>query len=232
MKDSTRRTLRTAVWGVLAFLALLPGMLEVADVDTSALPWLAGIVATTTAITRVMAAPQVEAFLQTYVPWLAKTRPDGAHELGRDEDAPADAGTVRGWLVIGVMALLVIASMVFVAMLAGSAAPADAHMRPVEHVAVNRVTDCRGVLAVAFSLEVLHGREWTFRQDDGAAVVEVHHLGAAAGPGGHWEAYPATSGGEGHLRVDTAAGLPFWDAVRVRHSGWTSSPAVAVECPA
>lgn len=231
MKDSTRRTLRTAVWGTLAFLAMLPGVLELADVDTSALPWLAGIVAATTAITRVAAAPQVEVFLQTYVPWLAKAAPDGRHEAGRDEDQPADAGTVRGWLLIGVMALLVIAAMAFVALLAGSA-PAAAHPRPVEHVAVNRVVDCRGVVTVAFSLERPVGRVWEFVQDDGAAVVELHHLGAAAGPGGHWEAYPTASGGEGHLRVDVSAGVPYYDSVRVRHGGWTSSARLPEGCPA
>ena len=120
----------------------------------------------------------------------------------------------------------------YLAQQAASAPPADAHTRPVEHVAVNRVVDCRGVVAVAFSLEVLHGREWTFRQDDGAAVVELHHLGAAAGPGGHWEAYPVTSGGEGHLRVDVSAGVPYYDSVRVRHAGWTSSARLPEGCPA
>ena len=167
----------------------------------------------------------------TYVP---RHRANVAEILGRalpsNEGDRGDSGTAKTWLIAGWMTLIILGSLAIVAVQVASAPAADAHTRPVEHVSVNRVTNCMGVLSVAFSLEVLRGRQWTFRQDDGGAVVEVHHLGSGAGPGGHWEAYRTTSGGEGHLRVDTSAGIPYWDSVRVRHAGWTSSPALPQAC--
>lgn len=141
-----------------------------------------------------------------------------------------DTGSARTVLVtlvgFAIAALLVVATML--------AGPAEARPRPVEHVGVTFARTCSGVLEVGFGLEVLHGRAWTWRQDDGTAVVELHHLGSAAGPGGHWEAYPARSGsgGEGRLRVDVV-GLPYWDAVRIVHGGVASSQRVPEDrCPA
>lgn len=231
MKDSTRRTLRTAVWGTLAFAAMLPGILEVAAVDVSTLPWLAGVVAATTGITRVMAAPQVEAFLQTYLPWLAKQAPDGRHELGRDESttagAPVDGGRAHPVLLAGLLlaALAVVCSVLLVA------DRADAKPRPVVHVDAIRVMQCGGVVEVAYGFErVNRWNQWVWLPDDGTATVELHHLGANAGPGGSWVKYPAASGGEGRLRIDVSAGIPFWDSARVTRGGYVSSPVLPVEC--
>jgi hypothetical protein len=233
MKDSTRRTLRTSLAALVALASMAPLLVREAGLDPARWPWLATVLAVAAGLTRLMAAPQVEAFLQTYLPWLAKAKPDGEHELGRAEDDPyVDTGSIRSWLMIGLMALLVIASLAFVALMAASAPPADARTRPVEHVRVAQATDCRGVLDVNISFERPRGREWVFREDDGAGVIELHFLGAAAGPGGHWDARPSRSGGEGHYLVSTV-GLQTWDAVRVRHAGWTSSQAVvSAGCPA
>lgn len=138
-----------------------------------------------------------------------------------------DAGSTRTVLVtlvgFAIAGLLVLATLV--------AGPADAHRRPPLHVRTNGAQVCSGVLLVAFSLEELRGNAWTFRQDDGSAVVQLRHQGAAAGPGGHWETYATASGGEGHLRVDVV-GLPYWDAVRVVHGGIASSERLPEECAA
>ena len=136
---------------------------------------------------------------------------------GRGDRGAARPGLLAALAALGTAVLLVLATLL--------AGPADAHRR-VEHVDANRACLSSGaVLVVSFDLEQLHGRTWTFLEDDGAAVVELHHVGAAAGPGGHWEAYPTRtrSGGEGHLRVDVS-GLPYWDAARVVHRGIASSP--------
>lgn len=64
-------TARTVAQGLLAFLVLLPFIVDASGVDPVGLPWLAGFLATAAAITRVMALPQVEAFLRRYLPFLA-----------------------------------------------------------------------------------------------------------------------------------------------------------------
>lgn len=137
-----------------------------------------------------------------------------------------DSGSAR--TVFAALVGFVLAGILVVATLL--AGPAEAR-RPAEHVATNGAQVCGSTLLVAFSLERLDGRAWAFRQDDGTATVQLRHQGAAAGPGGHWETYPAASGGEGHLRV-AVAGLPYWDAVRVVHGGIASSPRLPVECAA
>lgn len=181
------------------------------------------------------------------VPWL-RDRPDGWAALAGvilgqlllvvtplvrylDPDATAgrheDAGTSRAAFA-ALVGFALAAALVVATLLAG---PADAHRRPAEHVRTNGAQVCGGTLLVAFELEQLVGGAWTFRQDDGAAVVQLHHLGNGAAPGGQWETYVPASGGEGHLRL-SVVGRPFWDAVRVVHDGIASSPRLPVECAA
>lgn len=64
-------TARTVVQGLLAFLVLLPFIVDASGLDPVTLPWLAGLLAVSAAITRVMALPQVEAFLRRHLPFLA-----------------------------------------------------------------------------------------------------------------------------------------------------------------
>lgn len=71
VKDSTRRTVRTAFAGTVSAVALFPLIVQTSGVDADAVPYLATGVAVCTAVTRVMALPGVNAWLQLYVPWLA-----------------------------------------------------------------------------------------------------------------------------------------------------------------
>lgn len=102
MRDSTRRTLRTAFAALVAAAAMAPVLVSEAGLDPGRWPWLAGFLAVCAAVTRVMASPVVESFLAAYVPWLAQGVPpeadagrnwgiDGRHELGRDGDAGGSA---------------------------------------------------------------------------------------------------------------------------------------------
>ncbi|MDG4857703.1 hypothetical protein P8605_05955 [Streptomyces sp. T-3] len=64
MSDANRRTLRTAVQTLLALIPLLAG-----DATAGEIPALAGVVAVATVLSRVMALPEVERLLPS---WLRK----------------------------------------------------------------------------------------------------------------------------------------------------------------
>ncbi|MBM7083595.1 hypothetical protein [Micromonospora humidisoli] len=64
-----RATARTVVAGAVGALSLLPVVAVTAGVD--AVPAVAQAVVVAGAITRVLALPGVDAWLRTYVPWLA-----------------------------------------------------------------------------------------------------------------------------------------------------------------
>lgn len=66
-----RATLRTAVAGIIGFAALLPLLVETSGLDPEVYPWLAGVLAVAAAVTRIMAMPQVEEFLQKHLSFLA-----------------------------------------------------------------------------------------------------------------------------------------------------------------
>jgi ABC-type uncharacterized transport system permease subunit len=65
-----RATARTVFAAVVGFAALLPLLVQASGVDQT-LPAVAGAVAVAGAITRIMAIPQVETFLRTFLPFLA-----------------------------------------------------------------------------------------------------------------------------------------------------------------
>lgn len=65
-----RSTVRTVVQFVLGLAPLLPVIVNASGVDT-ALPAVGAALALSAGITRVMALPGVETFLQRFVPWLA-----------------------------------------------------------------------------------------------------------------------------------------------------------------
>ena len=69
VKYPWRTVARSVFQGLVAFAALLPLILSVAGVP--AVGWVAAVVTVAGAITRVMATPAVETFLETYVPFLA-----------------------------------------------------------------------------------------------------------------------------------------------------------------
>lgn len=71
VKRPWRATFRTVVQGALALATLLPYVLS--DVNITAEGKIAQLLAALGVFSRIMANPQVEAFLQKYLPWLAAT---------------------------------------------------------------------------------------------------------------------------------------------------------------
>jgi hypothetical protein len=71
VKRPWRATFRTVVQGALALATLLPYVLS--NFDLNAEGKVAQVLAVLAVVTRVMADPKVEAFLQKYAPWLAAT---------------------------------------------------------------------------------------------------------------------------------------------------------------
>lgn len=65
-----RTTARSAFQFIVALATLLPVLVDSLGLDR-ALPVVAGALALAAVVTRVMALPQVESFLQSFVPWLA-----------------------------------------------------------------------------------------------------------------------------------------------------------------
>jgi hypothetical protein len=71
VKRPWRATFRTVVQGGIALATLLPYVLSSVNFDPAGK--VAQVLAVLAVVTRVMADPKVEAFLQKYVPWLAAT---------------------------------------------------------------------------------------------------------------------------------------------------------------
>lgn len=64
-----RATIRTVFAVVVAVLTLIPVVVATAGIGT--VPAVAQVVAVTAAVTRILALPQVETFVSTFLPWLA-----------------------------------------------------------------------------------------------------------------------------------------------------------------
>ena len=84
-----RATVRTIFAAGVALLTLLPLIAATAGIDT--VPAIAQVLLVAGAVTRVLALPGVERFLELYIPWLAASPVEGiAGELfdifGDDED--------------------------------------------------------------------------------------------------------------------------------------------------
>lgn len=65
-----RATLRTAFQVAVGLAPMLPALVDASGVDDT-MPAVAGALAISTGVTRVMSLPGVEAFLQRFAPWLA-----------------------------------------------------------------------------------------------------------------------------------------------------------------
>lgn len=72
VSDTTRRTLRTVVQTAVALCVLLPSLVDTAGLPRS-LPWVAGALAVSGAVTRAMALPAVQSRLPA---WLRTTAPE------------------------------------------------------------------------------------------------------------------------------------------------------------
>jgi hypothetical protein len=84
-----RATVRTIFAAGVALLTLLPVIAATAGVDT--VPAIAQVLVVAGAVTRVLALPGVERFLELYIPWLAASPAEGiASDLfdifGDDDD--------------------------------------------------------------------------------------------------------------------------------------------------
>lgn len=66
MKDSTKRTARTALQTTVGVAAMLPGIVTASGVP-EALPWVAGTLAIAAGLTRVMALPGVQKLLPSWL---------------------------------------------------------------------------------------------------------------------------------------------------------------------
>ncbi len=71
-----RSTVRTAFQALVALAVLFPILVETAGLDPASFPWLAVPLAVAAGFARVMALPQVEAFLRRFAPFLA-AQPEG-----------------------------------------------------------------------------------------------------------------------------------------------------------
>lgn len=65
-----RRTARTIFAWMTGIAPMVPLIVDAGDFS-AATPGLAGALAISSAVTRILALPQVESFLRAYVPWLA-----------------------------------------------------------------------------------------------------------------------------------------------------------------
>jgi hypothetical protein len=66
-----RATIRTVVAGILALIPIAPVLVDYLGVG--AVPWVAGTLAVLATVTRVLAIPAVNGYVQEYLPWLAAT---------------------------------------------------------------------------------------------------------------------------------------------------------------
>lgn len=68
-----RATVRTVLWGVVAFAAIAPMVYSAATGEDpgAAVGWVGVALAVLGGVQRVMLLPAVEGFLREYVPWLA-----------------------------------------------------------------------------------------------------------------------------------------------------------------
>lgn len=66
-----RSVTRTVFQALVALAVMAPILVQATGLDPSSLPWLAGVLAVCAAVTRVMALPQVEAFLRRFLPFLS-----------------------------------------------------------------------------------------------------------------------------------------------------------------
>jgi len=65
-----RATIRTVIQAAIALAALAPFLIDAIGLDQT-LPIVASILAVAAAITRIAALPQVNQFVERFVPWLA-----------------------------------------------------------------------------------------------------------------------------------------------------------------
>jgi hypothetical protein len=71
MRRPWRTTARTLFQALVALCVLFPILVENTGLKVEDVPWLAIPLAVTAAVARIMALPQVEVFLRTFLPFLS-----------------------------------------------------------------------------------------------------------------------------------------------------------------
>lgn len=86
VKRPLRATIRTTLAAIVGFLPILPTVAKEFGL-VEALPWMAGVLAMSAAVTRILATPQAEKWLETYFPWLtANEHNAGKHRKDHDHE--------------------------------------------------------------------------------------------------------------------------------------------------
>ncbi|MEV6839775.1 hypothetical protein AB0N17_35655 [Streptomyces sp. NPDC051133] len=92
MSEAAKRTLRTVLQTAVGLCVLLPTVVDTAGIPRT-LPWAAGALAVAAAVTRLMAAPGVQALLPA---WLrTDARPNSDADLLSLPGARTEAGPER-----------------------------------------------------------------------------------------------------------------------------------------
>lgn len=81
-----RAVARTTATAAIALLPILPKIADAADIDH--IPIVVIILAIAAAITRVIAIPEVDDWLDTYLPWLAADPYQGRHRGPKQKEHP------------------------------------------------------------------------------------------------------------------------------------------------
>ncbi|EGT5591766.1 hypothetical protein ACL1HR_08420 [Corynebacterium striatum] len=74
VKYPIRAVVRTVLAAAVGLLPVLPAIAD--GLGVSAVPWVAATLAVSGAITKILAHPSTEQFLQHHAPWLSATPPD------------------------------------------------------------------------------------------------------------------------------------------------------------
>lgn len=85
MSQAAKRTVRTVLQTAVGLLLLLPAIAGSAGLSQT-LPWLAGALAVSGGLARVMALPGVEAVLPSWLRATARPQQGAAAPAGADED--------------------------------------------------------------------------------------------------------------------------------------------------
>lgn len=103
VKQPGRTTVRSVFQAIIALAVMAPVLVQTTGLDPESLPWLAGVLAVLAALVRVMALPQVEDFLRSYVPWLAAQPAAIRHRF--DERGAVETRVIAVLALIGVVIL-------------------------------------------------------------------------------------------------------------------------------
>ena len=77
VKHPNRATIRTIVAAIVGIAPILPIVAK--ELGIESIPWVAATLAIIASITRILAHPATEAWLKTYLPWMAAEPQEKKH---------------------------------------------------------------------------------------------------------------------------------------------------------